>query len=302
VDDRRDAIRAFLGLEKSGLETPPSPAVIDEAPHDGFRRKRVSFVSEGERLEALLFEPAQSRNVAVVMLHQHNSQWHLGKSEVAGLAYDSVGFESRRGDAGDTTLAPRIDPSRGSTPQDWLQYYNHAMHRLAKGELLMAKLLTDVAAAVNALRGLVGHSNIGVAGHSHGGTVALFAAALDTRVAFAASSGAVCSYRHKFGAGTGLDMALVLPGFAAHFDFEDLVRCVAPRPLLVVSSEDDPYAADAGDVVDNARAAFTALGATECLQHLRTPGPHALDQRRFDAIVEWLAADHPGYRVSPLSK
>jgi len=35
---------------------------------------------------ALLLVPEHPCGAGVVALHQHNSQWHLGKSEVAGLA------------------------------------------------------------------------------------------------------------------------------------------------------------------------------------------------------------------------
>jgi dienelactone hydrolase len=164
------------------------------------------------------------------------------------------------------------------------------MHRLVRGELLMTRVLADVALAVTVLQKLAGTPRVGVVGHSYGGNVALFAAALDTRLAFACTSGAVCSYRHKLLHGTGLEMALVIPGFAARFDFDDLMRCVAPRALFVVSSDRDPYTADAADLVEASRPAFEAAGAGESLHHLRVEGPHALDERRFAAIVEWLAS------------
>jgi len=137
---------------------------------------------------------------------------------------------------------------------------------------------------------------VGLAGHSHGGNVTLFAAALDTRVAFACASGAACSYRHKLAHATGLDMSLVIPGFAARFDLDDLMRCVAPRRLFVVSSTGDPYAADAADLVARARPAFAAGGSEESLRHLRVEGPHALDAERFAAIVGWLSAQASGLR------
>jgi dienelactone hydrolase len=258
----------------------PKLETKSESRQDGYVRKVVTYEApDGEVIESFLFEPIVPATGRVVFLHQHASNWDIGKREIAGLegdphqafgpalarrgvlvlAPDLVGFESRRG------------PGDG-----WLQYYNHAMHRLARGELLMTKILRDVSAAVAALG-----ENVGLAGHSHGGNVTLFASALDDRVAFACASGALCSYRHKIAHGTGLEMALVIPGFASRFDLDDLVRCIAPRPLFVVSSEDDKYAADAALVLE--RAGTNA-------EHLRTPGEHALDARRFEAIVDWLAS------------
>ncbi|MGN6791009.1 MAG: hypothetical protein ACTHJW_01325 [Streptosporangiaceae bacterium] len=46
----------------------------------------------------------------------------------------------------------------------------------------------------------------------------MFLAAVDDRVGFTCASGAVCSYRHKMSVGTGLELAMVIPGFAASFD------------------------------------------------------------------------------------
>ena len=152
----------------------------------------------------------------------------------------------------------------------------------------MSKLLGDIAAAVAALQFLAPTASIGIAGHSFGGNLALFAAAVDTRLSFVAASGAVCSFRHKLARGTALEMALVIPGFASRFDLDDLLRCVAPRRMLVVSGEEDPLSADAAAVVTSARSAFAELGATDHLTHVRTHGGHALDRVRFEALVDWL--------------
>jgi dienelactone hydrolase len=308
MDALRSELSSFLRL------VPPQqsarPTVLQEVPLDGFTRKLVSYgVPDGDLVEAFLFEPhSPKRQAAVVMLHQHNSEWSLGKSEIAGLAGDplqafgptlaragvlvlapdAIGFESRCVTPGyGSGLAPRIDRPHG-TANGWLQYYNHAMHRLVRGELLITKVLADVAAAVTVTRQLASTGRVGLAGHSHGGNVTLFAAALDTRVSFACASGAACSFRHKLSHGTGLDMALVIPGFAGRFDLDDLMRCTAPRKLFLVSSEEDPLSADATDLTAKAKSAFQALGVPDNLRHLRTGHGHALDPERFSAITEWL--------------
>ena len=311
MDELRSTVRAFLGL----ADTTPAVTLSVEAEvrEEHYTRKLVSYVSDGERVQAFLFEPlGERRDAAVVALHQHNSQWRLGKSEIAGLAGDplhafgpalagagicvlapdAIGFESRCGfaPAGPVELAPAPNAERGSTQGEWLQYYNLAMHRLVRGDLLMRTVLTDAANAVSALAALTGVTRIGAVGHSYGGNIALFAAALDTRIDFTVSSGALCSYRYKSRNGVGLEMALVIPGFAERFDFDDLMRCIAPRSLFVVSSDDDRFAADAEDLVARALPTFEQLGVSQRLQHLRVPGPHPLDVQRFDAIVGWLVS------------
>ena len=59
--------------------------------------------------------------------------------------------------------------------------------------------------------------------------------------------------RHKLANGVGLDMSLIIPGFATHFDLWDVIGRVAPRRLFLVSSDDDPGSADADQLVREAQ-------------------------------------------------
>lgn len=309
MDKLRKNIRAFLKISPTYFPTEISLVLQEEG--DGFTRSLIRYsVSDGEEIDAFLFEPTtQEPRGAVLALHQHNSQWTIGKSEIGGLigdplqafgpalarrgitvlAPDAVGFESRLKTAETgTELAPPIVKPH-STAEDWLQYYNQMAHRLVHGDLLMRKILDDSSAALSVLQEHTSIAGVGVMGHSFGGIVALFLAALDIRVAYACSSGAVCSYKQKLERGTALEMSLIIPAFAENYDLDDLLRCVAPRSILVVSSEDDPQSADAAEVVRNAFPAFEKMGYRNHLQHLRVPGPHALDEMRFDAITSWIA-------------
>jgi dienelactone hydrolase len=306
----RERIARFLEL------APPAPAplprVLDRWRGAGYARSLVEYPApEGDRVEAYLFEPDKLDGPptrAVLALHQHNSQWTMGKSEIAGLvgdplqafapalaqrgvlvlAPDAVGFESRlQSAAAGTTLAPSTFRP-GESADGWLQYYNQMAHRLVRGDLLMRKVLGDAMTAVSVLSGSGAQGRLGVVGHSMGGSTALFLAAVDERLDAACVSGAACSFRYKLAHGGGLEMSAVIPGFAAAFDLEDLLASIAPRRVFIVSAEDDPASADADDLVARAGPAFDASDAGAHLEHLRTPGGHALDERRFNAIVDWV--------------
>jgi dienelactone hydrolase len=309
MESLREDIRSFLKVSPS--HPPPEVCFVGQEEEDGVTRSLIRYSApDGEQIEAFLFRPAsEAPRGAVLALHQHNSQWTIGKSEIAGLigdslqafgpalarsgmmvlAPDSIGFESRFNAAGwGASLAPPLQKAH-STAEGWLQYYNQVAHRLVRGDLLMRKILADCATALSLLQNLAKMPDVGVVGHSFGGIVSLFLAALDTRVAYACTSGAVCSYRHKLANGTGLEGSLIIPSFNEYFDIDDLLRCVVPRKILVVSSEDDPQAADAEELVSNALPAFEIEGCANHLQHLRVPGPHALDRMRFEAILDWVA-------------
>ena len=312
MDTVRLSISSFLGLALPAAA--PEVRIVERKSEDGYTRSLIRYSApEGDQVEAFLFHPTHQRpRGKVLVLHQHNSQWMIGKSEIAGLAGDplqafgpalarlgvtvlapdSIGFESRVSAAEwGTSLAPPLDRPFGSA-DGWLQHYNQMAHRLVQGDLLIRKVLADCAAARLVLQNFepTDAAPAGVLGHSYGGMLALFLAALDTRVAFACSSGAASSFRYKLAHGIALEMSLIIPGFARRFDLDDLIRCVAPRRLLLVSSEEDPLTRDADDLVQAALPAFDAQNCAGHLQHFRFRGSHALDPERFQAMAEWTAA------------
>ena len=309
----RERIAKVVGF--NAPDDVPDVQVLDRSKEEGYVCTRLRYeVADGDSVEAYLLTPSGSGpHPGIVAFHQHNSQWGIGKSEVCGLvgdpfqsfgpalarrgicvfAPDAVGFESRHGAAGaGTSLAPSL-PRPESTDAGWLQYYNQMCYRLVNGDNLLRKDLADASNAVAVLASLdsVDSSRIGAVGHSVGGLTVLFLAALDARVAFSCASGAACTYRTKINSGTALAMSLVVPGCVQVFDVDDLVRCVIPRRILLVSSDDDPYTEDAHEIVQSALASFEEHDCANHLDHFHSGGPHALDQARYDAIIEWLHAE-----------
>jgi dienelactone hydrolase len=280
---------------------PPDPPleVLERQRRPGYTEQRVVFAgAEGEVPAFLLVPDGDAPFPAVVAYHQHNSEWHLGKSEVAGragnplqafgpalarrgvvvLAPDAVGFEDRR--AAGRGIAP--------TDRDGPQHFNEMSYRLVRGRLLMTTVLGDGAAALSALAAheRVNADTVGVLGHSYGGNTTLFHAALDERVRFACASGAACTYRRRMADRTGIELASIVPGIVDIADIDDVVSLIAPRPLLIVSAPDDVYSADA-DEIERAVAPLFPPGA---LYHACFEGGHALTPERFALIVDWVAA------------
>lgn len=261
---------------------------------EGFDRERIEYRGlEGDPIPAFLFTP-QGRDTrgGVVVFHQHNGEFHFGKSEVAGdvgdafqafgpalarrgvavLAPDAITFEDRRGAV------------RGVEPDyyDWLQHYNAMSYRLLDGDVLMRKCLDDAQRALSVLLHTTGidERRVGVAGHSYGGYTALYHAAVDPRCRFACISGAVCSFETRRREGTGVTLFEAVPGLSRLVDTHDVLSAIGPRPTLVVSGSGDKYSRDADEVVAKVDGDF--------ITELRVDRGHALDRERFDAVVEWL--------------
>jgi dienelactone hydrolase len=291
MTDLSTMLRARLGLAA------PVPVAFergDSVEADGFRRERIEYRGlEGDVIPAFLFTPAgRGARGGVVVFHQHNGEFHFGKSEVAGdvgdmfqafgpalarrgvavLAPDAITFEDRRGAV------------RGVEPDfyDWLRHYNAMSYRLLDGDLLMRKCLDDAQRALSVLlqAAQIDERLAGVAGHSYGGYTALYHAAVDARCRFACVSGAVCSFQTRRREETGITLFEAVPGLARQIDTQDVLAAIGPRPTMVVSGSKDKYSRDADQVVARIAADF--------ITELRVDGGHALDEERFDAIVQWL--------------
>ena len=88
--DFKDRLLKCLGGEWPE-PCPLQPKVIQTQQADGFRREKLSYQAEpGDRVPAYLLIPdgvtSTNKAAAVCVWHQHAGQWHLGKSEPAGLA------------------------------------------------------------------------------------------------------------------------------------------------------------------------------------------------------------------------
>ena len=82
---------------------------------------------------------------------------------------------------------------------------------------------------------LVDPARLGMVGISYGGTVTLFTAAVDTRVAAAVVSGYFSSWAESHKMPWNMCGSQVLFGMLGRLEHEDLGALVAPRPLLVES-------------------------------------------------------------------
>jgi dienelactone hydrolase len=289
-------VAEFLQLGEVPSQVPF--AVTSEISAEGYDRLRIEYRADDQVIPAFLLRPHSPSGAAVLIQHQHASQWHLGKSEVAGLEGDPLqAFGPPLARAGLTVLAPdsicfeeRRPHARGTDPgrglDDRVAHLTAMSHRLVVGDTLMRRVLRDAMHAFSLMMHLprVDPARAGTLGHSYGGNTVLFHAAVDARVRFAGSSGAACSYRRKLQRGTGIELAEILPGFAARYDVEDLLRAIAPRPLLLVSGAADRYSEDADELERITRTSWPD-GA---LTHVRDDGAHEMTQPRFDAIVEWI--------------
>lgn len=210
----------------------------------------------------------------------------LVKAGYAVLAFDQCGFGARMAEIG---------PFYERTPR-WSQ---------------LGRMVDDTRAAIDALEkdANVDASRISLFGYTLGGMVALHTAALDPRVKSVVSISGFTPMRTDTAArptGGLARLSVIRPvvpqlglfiGREAQvpYDYDDVIAAIAPRPVLVVqpSMDRDATAADVHTAVEQARKAYTLLGATDKLG-LDEPN----DYQRFPAAtqtraIEWLAKTLP---------
>lgn len=272
------------------------PAVLDRVAVAGGIREKVNYVVErGERVSAYLFLPeARGRHAAVLCVHQHHREFHLGKSEPAGLAGNPEQFYAlellRRGYV---TLAPDaigFEERQHGTLQgpDYERF--EATKRLTEGSCLQAKMLWDLIRGLDylAARREVDPRRIGCLGHSLGGQEALFLSALDPRVAVGVSSCGFSSYRAIFDAAINHNFAAYVPGLRRHGDLDRVLALVAPRPFLVLAGSEDPIFPLLG-VHATVRSARAAYGRAHSRLRLDVfPGGHEFSHPLREAAYAWL--------------
>ena len=294
----RNAIADVIGITVPNGTADIEYKVLESTEQDRYTRQLIEYDSHGDKVSAFLLLPeVLGNNPAILINHQHNREHHLGKSEVCGLAGNPLqAFGSELAKRGFVVLAPDsicFESRRKDTSVegfDFWQHFDEMCYRILRGEYLMKKVLEDAMCGISLLSKLpfVDKERIGTLGHSYGGNTVLFLAALDERIAYACASGSACTYENRMKNGTGIEMASVIPNYHGKYDIDDLVACIAPRKLLIVSAEEDKYSKDAPYIVERAGEVYEELGAIGNLCHSRYPGGHALTKERFDCIVKWL--------------
>lgn len=164
-----------------------------------------------------------------------------------------------------------------------------ANHALLLGRTLIGERASDISSVIdwlsmNADDLSIDISRLSAMGSSSGGASAVYAAALDPRIASVLANGCVGFIRDTIGRRGDASGQNVVPGILKWLETDDVLGLIAPRPILVVSGDADhiwPYDGAAA-VVDSARAVYQALGSESRILSVSASGGH-----RFYPEIAW---------------
>jgi dienelactone hydrolase len=267
------------------------------------------LVEPGDRVPAYLFVPeglaAGERRPGIFAHHQHAGQFHLGKSEVAGLAGnpeqayalelarrgyvvlapDAICFEERGAFRGELAA-----PESQTAGQQFERF--EFTKRILHGSCLQTKMVWDMQRGLDYLasRPEVDGARLGCIGHSLGGQQTLFLAALDDRVQAAVSSCGFASMATVLRDGVTHNFGAYVPGWLEHGDVGDVLASVAPRAFMALNGESDRIFPVDGlrASFDTARAAYEAQRVPERLELGVYEGGHQFSAEMRDRAYRWL--------------
>jgi dienelactone hydrolase len=221
-----------------------------------------------------------------------------GKDEVCGIepGDTAAAHGHELAERGYVVLAPDLrnfgERADWNPPDRYGCDLNH-LHLSMLGQSPLALDMWDLARGLDVLseHPMVDPSRIGMVGMSQGGTMTLFMAAWDRRIAAAVVSGYFSSWAASAEVPWNMCGSQVLPGMLGRLEHVDLAALVAPRPLLLQSGTDDPLFPAAVAAREHAKLAtvYEALGCAERLEHDVFDGGHEWrGERPYQFLDHWL--------------
>ncbi len=319
---QREAIKKVLNVF---LGEPPKskPALkaktIEETSRSGHLLRTFVFQTEpNEFVPAYLLIPKNLKGRAPVVLCPHQTT-QAGKKEPAGLAGNpqlqtalhlvNRGFVTFTYDA--VCFGERHDPASGHYGDAIPFYRKHPQWSL------MGKMVWDLQRAIDYLETLdfVDNNRIGSIGHSHGGYTTLFGMAFDERIKAGVSNCGFDTFRidgntWRWSRATAL---LPLLGFYitnprlnmelyravpdsgvidVPFDMHELLALIAPRPILLSTSDEDFVFPNGGwsarRALERIKPVYELLGAQENLSSYFFNGGHDFTAEASANAYSWL--------------
>jgi dienelactone hydrolase len=151
-----------------------------------------------------------------------------------------------------------------------------AMHSIALGHTLTGIRVAECLQVITFLRKhKMIDGPIGLAGNSLGGTISMYAAALDNSIDFAVASSCISTFERSI-----LSLYhctdLYIPNLAIYFDTADILSLIAPRPLILAQGVCDPIFPLSGfrDVFKDVEEVYKYWGAPNAMKAVLGTGGH----------------------------
>lgn len=238
------------------------PRVIREEQKDGYRLQWLDYsVEPDDRVPAILLIPdgvsSSTPAPGICIWHQHAGQWHLGKTEPAGLAGDPMHHTGvALAKLGYVVLCPdalcfeeRQDPSERLKGGNYERF--EFLRYVVDGRSMAWKNILDMRRAVDMLasRDEVDEQRLGCYGHSMGSTHTWLVGPWEPRLKCLVGNCCLPTYSAIHRTKLLHCFPNFVPGWYRHGDTPDIAGLIAPRALHLNLGE-----TDGGSPIAEARA------------------------------------------------
>ena len=314
----KNLLQVFLG-EPPKTKPPLAAKIIEETTQETHVLHKLVYQTEpGEFVPSYLLVPKNLRRKTPVVICPHQTTQE-GKREPAGLAGNPQlhtalhlvqrGFVTFTYDA--LCFGERHDPASG--------HYGDAIpfYRRHPRWSLLGKMVWDLSRAIDYLETLdiIDSTRIGSVGHSHGGITTIFAMALEPRIRAGASNCGFDTFRidgntWRWSHATALipklgfyvssrylnmDQYRAVPDsevIETPFDMHEVLSLIAPRPLLISTSDEDFVFPNAGwsarQSLKRLEPVYALLDASQQLGSYFFKGGHSLRPEAAQVMYAWL--------------
>jgi dienelactone hydrolase len=245
------------------------PKIEQTSQKDGYRLEKVTYeVESNDRVPAYLLVPdgisATSPAPAVAVWHQHNGEWHLGKSEPAGLAGNPMHHTGvALAKLGYVVLCPdalcfedRQDPEKKLKGGNYERF--EFLRLVVAGRSMAWKNILDMRRAIDYLvtRPEVKVDALGCYGHSMGSTHAWLVGPWEPRLKCIIGNCCLPTYAAIHRTKLLHCFPNFIPGLHQYGDTPDIAALIAPRALHLNLGEKDD-----GSPIDEVRQGIQTIAA-----------------------------------------
>lgn len=277
------------------------PQLVETMTKPGYRIESVTYeVESGDRVPAMLLVPdgvdAKHPAPAVAVWHQHNGEYHLGKSEPAGLAgnpahHTGVALVKE----GYVVLCPdalcfeqRQSPDMKGGQFERFEFLRYVV----AGQCMAWKNILDMRRAVDFLcaRAEVQPDRLGCYGHSMGSTHTWLVGPWEPRLKCLVGNCCLPTYEAIHRTHILHCFPNFIPGWLQYGDTPDIAALIAPRALHLNFG-----ALDRGSPIQEVREAVKTIGAAYERQgakdrfgyYIEDEAGHVLSPEMWDRTRQW---------------
>ncbi|MDQ6678693.1 MAG: acetylxylan esterase [Acidobacteriota bacterium] len=302
VQKRREYIRRIMIDRIGGFpeRTPLNARMVASITKPGYRIEKLIFESQPHfYVTANLYVPTTGHGPYPAILcptgHEVGAKADQAYQKLLG-SFATKGFVGLTWDPlGQGERSQFFDPDLEASKlrDSTVEHSMLGLQALLVGDDLARYEIWDGIRALDYLvsREEVDPKRIGVTGHSGGGTLTAYLAALDDRIQVAAPNCYITSWKRLLAAIGPQDAEQVMPPWLnAGLDFPDFIYAFAPKPYLILSAIQDFFPiSGARETYAQAKGVYASLGAADRISMVEGDDGHGYSPLRRPAAYRWFS-------------